>query len=195
MDVFTLLTTSSYQASARTILENRGAVFLQIVGRLKRESLKAANAELNAIVESVAAEHPETRSEGQIAAIQTLPDHIAGTNRTLIYLLFSGSVILLLVASINLASLLATRVSGRSAEIAVRAALGAGKKRLLRQFLTEGLILSVIGASAGELCLSSNSRNRASGAAANSASCIGLDKRLGSLSQLPVSSSRHCSLA
>ena len=150
VDVFTLLTTSSYQASARTILENRGAVFLQIVGRLKPGvSLKAANAELNAIVERVAAEHPETRSDGQIAAIQTLPDYITGTNRTLIYLLFSGSVILLLVASINLASLLATRVSGRSAEIAVRAALGAGKKRLLRQFLTEGLILSVIGAAAG----------------------------------------------
>ena len=72
-----------------------------------------------------------------------------GTNRTLIFLLFAGSVILLLVASINLASLLATRVAGRSAEIAVRVALGAGKKRLLRQFLTEGLILSGIGAAAG----------------------------------------------
>jgi predicted permease len=149
VDVFTLLTTS-YQASARAILESRGAVFLQIVGRLKPGvSLKAANTELNTIVARVAAEHPETKSEGQIAAIQTLPDYITGTNRTLIYLLFSGSVILLLVASINLASLLATRVAARSAEIAVRVALGAGKKRLLRQFLTEGLILSGIGAAAG----------------------------------------------
>ncbi len=144
-----LLTTGD-PASARAMLESRGAVFLQIVGRLKPGvSLKTANTELNAIVARVAAEHPETKSEGQIAALQTLPDYITGTNKTLIYLLFSGSVILLLVASINLASLLATRVAGRSAEIAVRVALGAGKKRLLRQFLTEGLILSVIGAAAG----------------------------------------------
>ncbi len=149
VDVFTLLTTS-YQASARTILENRGAVFLQIVARLKPGvSMKAANAELNTIVARVAAQNPETKSEGQIAVIQTLPNYIMGTNRTLIFFLFAGSVILLLVASINLASLLATRVAGRSVEIAVRVALGAGKKRLLRQFLTEGLILSGIGAAAG----------------------------------------------
>ena len=120
------------------------------MGRLKPGvSLEAANTELNTIVARVAAQNPETKSEGQIAAIQTLPNYILGTNRTLISLLFSGSVILLLVASINLASLLATRVAGRSAEIAVRVALGAGKKRLLRQFLTEGLILSGIGAAAG----------------------------------------------
>ncbi|HEV3482853.1 MAG TPA: ABC transporter permease [Candidatus Acidoferrales bacterium] len=151
VDVFTLLTTGDRdQASARWILESRGAVFLQIVGRLKPGvSLKAANTELNTIVARVAAQNPETKGEGQIAALQTLPDYITGTNKTLIYLLFSGSVILLLVASINLASLLATRVVGRSAEIAVRVALGAGKKRLLRQFLTEGLILSGIGAAAG----------------------------------------------
>ena len=149
VDVFTLLTTGD-PASARAILESRGAVFLQIVGRLKPGvSLKAANTELNVIVARLAAEHPKGKSEGQIAAIQTLPNYITGTNRTLIFLLFAGSVILLLVASINLASLLATRVAGRSAEIAVRVALGAGKKRLLRQFLTEGLILSGIGAAAG----------------------------------------------
>jgi predicted permease len=149
VDVFTLLTTGN-QASARAILESRGAVFLQIVGRLKPGvSLKAANTELNVIVARLAVEHPKSKSEGQIAVIQALPNYIMGTNRTLIFLLFSGSVILLLVASINLASLLATRVAGRSAEIAVRVALGAGKKRLLRQFLTEGLILSGIGAAAG----------------------------------------------
>lgn len=149
VDVFTLLTTGN-PASARWIIESRGAVFLQIVGRLKPGiSLKAANTELNTIVARIAAEHPETKSEGQIAVIQTLSDYITGTNKTLIYLLFGGSVILLLVASINLASLLATRVVGRSSEIAVRVALGAGTKRLLRQFLTEGLILSAIGAAAG----------------------------------------------
>jgi putative ABC transport system permease protein len=150
VDIFTPFSAPGYGVPSQKIVESRGAVFLQIVGRLKPGvSLKAANTELNTIVARVAAQNPETKSEGQIAVIQTLPNYIMGTNRTLIFLLFSGSVILLLVASINLAGLLATRVAGRSAEIAVRVALGAGKKRLLRQFLTEGLILSGIGAAAG----------------------------------------------
>ncbi len=150
VDIFTPFSAPGYGAPSQMMVESRGATFLQIVARLKPGvSLKAANTELNVIVARLAAEHPESKSEGQIAAIQTLSNYILGTNRTLIFLLFAGSVILLLVASINLASLLATRVAGRSAEIAVRVALGAGKKRLLRQFLTEGLILSGIGAAAG----------------------------------------------
>ena len=144
VDVFTPLATN------RVWVENRGAVFLQIVGRLKPGfSLKTANSELNTIVARIAAQNPETKSEGQIAVIGTLPDYITGTNRTLIYLLFAGSMILLLVASINLASLLATRAVGRGGEIAIRVALGAGKKRLFQQFLAEGLILSGIGTVAG----------------------------------------------
>ncbi len=150
VDIFTPFSAPGYGAPSKLMVESRGAVFLQIVGRLKPGvSLKAANTELNTIVARVAAQNPETKSEGQIAVIQTLPHYITGTNRTLIYLLFAGSVTLLLVASINLASLLATRVVGRSSEIAVRMAMGAGKERLFRQFLTEGLILSVAGTAAG----------------------------------------------
>jgi len=150
VDIFTPFSAPGYGAPSKLMVESRGAVFLQIVGRLKPGvSLKAANTELNTIVARVAAQNPETKSEGQIAVLQTLPHYITGTNQTLIYLLFSGSVTLLLVAWINLASLLATRVMGRSGEIAVRMALGAGKERLFRQFLTEGLILSVAGTAAG----------------------------------------------
>ena len=150
VDIFTPFSAPGYGAPSRLMVESRGAVFLQIVGRLRPGvSPKAANTELNTIVARVAAQNPETKSEGQIAVIETLPHYITGANRTLIYLLFAGSVTLLLVASINLASLLATRVLGRSGEIAVRMALGAGKERLFRQFLTEGLILSAAGTAAG----------------------------------------------
>jgi predicted permease len=150
VDIFTPFSAPGYGAPPQMIVESRGAVFLQIVGRLKPGvSLNSANAELNTIVARVASQNPETKSEGQIAVIQTLPHYITGTNRTLIYLLFAGSVTLLLVASINLASLLATRVVGRSGEIGVRMALGAGRERLFRQFLTEGLILSAAGTGAG----------------------------------------------
>ena len=97
----------------------------------------------------IAAQHPETKSEGQIAVIEPLHDYITGTNKTLIYLLFAGSLILLLVASINLASILAARAVSRGGEIVIRVALGAGKKRLFRQFFAEGLILAGIGTAAG----------------------------------------------
>jgi predicted permease len=150
VDIFTPISTSSYQAPARVIVENRGAAFLQIVARLKPGiSLKTANAELNTIVARLAAQYPETKSEGQIAVIEPLQDYITGTNKILIYLLFASSLIVLLVASINLASILAARAVSRSGEIVIRVALGAGKKRLFRQFLAEGLILAGFGTAVG----------------------------------------------
>jgi predicted permease len=150
VDIFTPLSVPSYGAPVQQIVENRAARFLQIVGRLKSGiSLKTANAELNTIVARIAAEHPETKTEGQIAVIEPLRDYITGTNKTLIYLLFAGSLILLLVAWINLASLLVSRAIGRSGEIVVRVALGAGKKQLLRQFLVEGLLLATMGTAGG----------------------------------------------
>jgi putative ABC transport system permease protein len=150
VDVFTPISTSSYGAPARAIVENRGAQFLQIVGRLKEGiSPKKAEAELNTIVAGIAAQHPETKGEGQIAVIEPLQDYITGTNAILIYLLFAGSLVLLLVASINLASILAARAVSRGGEIVLRVALGAGKKRLFGQFLVEGLILAGIGTAAG----------------------------------------------
>ena len=82
---------------SQQIVENRAARFLQIVGRLKPGiSLKTANAELNTIVARVAAQHPETKTGGQIAVIEPLRDYITGTNKTLIYFAFAGSLTLLL---------------------------------------------------------------------------------------------------
>jgi putative ABC transport system permease protein len=150
VDIFTLISVPSYGAPVQQIVENRGARFLQIVGRLKPGiSLNTANAELNTIVARIAAQHPETKTEEQIAVIEPLRDYITGTNKTLIYLLFAGSLILLLVAWINLASLLVARAIGRTGEIVVRVALGATKKQLFRQFLVEGLLLAMIGTAGG----------------------------------------------
>jgi predicted permease len=144
IDVFTPLATN------KAWVENRRAVFLQVVGRLKPGvSLRAATAELDTIVARLAAQYPETKSDGQLATIQSLPAFITGTNKTLIYLLFAGSFILLLISSVNLASLLATKAISRSHEIGIRLALGARKKHLFKIFLIEGLILAAIGTTAG----------------------------------------------
>jgi putative ABC transport system permease protein len=144
VDIFTPLATNGLWTT------RRGATFLQILGRLKPGvSISQANVELNAIQARVAAQHPETKSDGQIAFLQPLPEFITGSNKTVVYLLFLGSLILLLIASVNLASLLVTKSVAREGEIAIRVALGASRSQLFTQFLAEGLILSAFGAAIG----------------------------------------------
>src|SRR4029450_2496927 len=75
--------------------------------------------------------------------------HLQTQMRTSLYLLFAATCVILLILCANLANLMLARTTVRSQEIAVRLALGAGRLRLLRQWLTEGLVLSLIGALAG----------------------------------------------
>ena len=74
--------------------------------------------------------------------LKTLRDAILGTQRSLLWLLLGGVAVLLLIACANTAQLLLARSLRRAREIAVRAALGASRLRLIRQFLLEGLVLA-----------------------------------------------------
>ena len=144
VDIFTPLATNGLWTT------RRGATFLQVLGRLKPGvSISQANVELNAIQARVAAAHPESQTDGQIAFLRPLPEFITGANKTVVYLLFLGSLILLLIASVNLASMLVTKSVAREGEIAIRVALGASKGQLFSQFLAEGLMLSTFGAAIG----------------------------------------------
>jgi putative ABC transport system permease protein len=131
-------------------VQNRNAVFLQILGRLKPGvSLREAQAELDTITSRIAAQYPETRSQNHISVIKPLAEFITGNSKLLIYLLFVGSMALLLIAVVNLAGLISTRATGRIGETSLRVAIGASRLHLLKQFFAEALILSFVGISAG----------------------------------------------
>jgi putative ABC transport system permease protein len=78
-----------------------------------------------------------------------LRDQLVGDARAPLYVLQAGVIVLLLIACANVASLLLMRATGRHRELAIRTTLGAGHRRLIRQLLTEGLVLSALGAVAG----------------------------------------------
>ena len=121
----------------------RGCHSLFGLGRLKDGvSLQAAAAEMTAIAKQLELQYPDS-NRGQGTSVYSLTDVIIGDIRPILLVLLSGAVLLLTIASINVASLLLVRTQSRRREIAVRGALGASRKRLFRQFVTEGLVLAI----------------------------------------------------
>src|SRR5262249_17247291 len=128
---------------------NRGAHFLNAVGRLKPGvSVAQAEADFNVIAERLAQQFPHS-NQGWRIAIQPLREEIAGRARTTLLALFGAIFFVLLIACVNVANLLLARATAREREIAVRASMGAGRWRITRQLLTESLLLAMIGGAAG----------------------------------------------
>jgi len=126
-------------------MNERGTNNFDAIGRLKPgATLAQGQAELRAITSRLAEEYPRTNG-GKIVEPTGLLDFMVGTTRTTLYLVLAAVGLVLLVACVNLAGLLVARATGREAELAVRAALGAGRARVMRQVLTEGLLLGVAG--------------------------------------------------
>ena len=110
-------------------------------------SLEQAQADLSVIAAALAAEHPV--DEGVGAAVKRLADTRVGALRPMLFLLIGAVSLILLIACVNLANLLLARNSARQRELAVRAALGAGRGGLVRQLLVETLVLSLVGGAVG----------------------------------------------
>ncbi len=121
------------------------------VGRLRHGvSPQTALEEMKAIAAQLAVQYPGS-NQGQGAAVQPLANIIIGPIKPVLLTLLAASGLLLLIASVNVASLLLVRSESRRREVAVRGALGATSIRLSRQFITEGLLLSAAGCLAGVL--------------------------------------------
>jgi len=127
----------------------RGAQNYFAIGRLKQNvSLERAQTEMASIASRLASQHPETNKDRTVA-VTRMRDDMVGDIRLTLYLLWGAVTVVLLIACANTATLLLGKASARKREIAVRIALGAGHWRIVRQLITESLLLAFLAGAAG----------------------------------------------
>ncbi|HEX5434479.1 MAG TPA: ABC transporter permease [Candidatus Angelobacter sp.] len=128
---------------------NQGHIYY-VAGRLKPgATAKAAQAELAVIADQFRAAHPEIMDKTESVSVIPLRVAIGGDIRFALLILAGAVGFVLLIACANVASLLLARAAGRQREIAIRTAIGASRGRIVRQLLTESMLLSVAGGIAG----------------------------------------------
>jgi predicted permease len=132
--------------------DGRGQQYLRVIGRLKNGvSLEEGRREIDGVAARISKEFTEYGSAGRRFTTVGLKEDDVHEIRPVVLALFWGVAILLLIACVNVASLLVARAASRRREIALRLAIGAGRGRLLRQCAVEGFLLSALGAAAGVL--------------------------------------------
>jgi putative ABC transport system permease protein len=137
--------------------ESRAGLNRQVVGLLKEGvSLEQANSEMGLIAARLEQQYPNS-NEGRTVAVVQLRDDLVQTVRFTLYLLQGTVGLVLLIACANVATLLLAKATARTREIAIRASMGARRGRIVRQLITESLLLAILGGGVGVLLAFSGS--------------------------------------
>ncbi len=137
-----------------TANDARGGHYISVVGRLKPGvTFRQAKAELEVIANQLAVQYPDPQ-KGWGIFMMPIQDYMVRDVKLVLYTLLGAVGCVLLIACANLANLLLARATARHREISIRAALGAGRGRLVRQLLTESVVLAVCGGIAGVILAS-----------------------------------------
>ncbi len=129
---------------------SRGSHFLNVFGRMKPGvTVEQVDEDLKTIAANLAKEYPTTNTHHDSARAQTALAALIGDMRTALLVVFGAVVLVLLIACGNIANLMLARMRERQREIAMRTALGAGRRRIVRQLLVESVVLSLVGGFVG----------------------------------------------
>jgi len=143
---------STYPLFQQTrILEQRGARWHDVIARLKPDvTIQQAQSAMNAIAKRLEEEYPDSNRNYGVMLVP-FQEEVLGDVKPAVRILFGAVAFVLLIACANVANLMLVRTAGRQKEFAVRTALGASRKRIIRQLITESALLGILGGVAGSL--------------------------------------------
>ena len=148
--LWTTLAVDDNPGDPDTAISNRGMRWLNVIGRLKPGVTPAqADQDVDGIVARLVKQFPRTNANNPSVKVESELTAVLGPTGTLVKIVLSAVLLVLLVACGNIANLLLARVCERDRELAMRAALGAGRSRIVRQLLAESTVLGLAGGVAG----------------------------------------------